>query len=194
MIETYNRLPTFLQNYCAVQYYERYTAQDQAVWRYALRQLVDFLSHHAVPVYRDGLRKTGISLEEIPRIEDMDHSTLRVWLGSCSSRGFYSTDYFFWSFRHGGVLPIAVDIRRFGHLSYTPAPDIIHEAAGHAPIIADPEICRVFDPLCGVGAEGNFFPTTTFVCMRLSVICRTSRRCVASARRWLSQHRRGLIR
>jgi phenylalanine-4-hydroxylase len=25
------------------------------------------------------------------------------------------------------------------HIEYTPAPDIIHEGAGHAPIIANPE-------------------------------------------------------
>jgi phenylalanine-4-hydroxylase len=37
------------------------------------------------------------------------------------------------------VLPIASDMRSMEHLLYTPAPDIVHEAAGHAPIIADPE-------------------------------------------------------
>ena len=35
------------------------------------------------------------------------------------------------------VLPIAVDIRTSKNITYTPAPDIIHEAAGHAPIIAN---------------------------------------------------------
>ena len=30
-------------------------------------------------------------------------------------------------------------MRRVEHLPYTPAPDIIHEAAGHAPILPDPE-------------------------------------------------------
>lgn len=138
MLETYNRLPNFLQNYCAVQYYERYTAQDQAVWRYALKQLVDFLSRHAVSVYREGLRKTGISLEEIPRIEDMDAALAEFGWGAAAVEGFIPPIIFL-EFQARRVLPIAVDIRRFAHLSYTPAPDIIHEAAGHAPIIADPE-------------------------------------------------------
>lgn len=138
MFETYNRLPRFLKNYCAVQCYERYTAQDQAVWRYALRQLHDFLSRYAVPVYHEGLHKTGISIEKIPRIEDMDKALAEFGWGAAAVEGFIPPIIFL-EFQARRVLPIAVDIRRFAHLSYTPAPDIIHEAAGHAPIIADPE-------------------------------------------------------
>jgi phenylalanine-4-hydroxylase len=41
-------------------------------------------------------------------------------------------------FQAYNVLVIAADIRPIDQIGYTPAPDIIHEAAGHAPIIADP--------------------------------------------------------
>ncbi len=40
-------------------------------------------------------------------------------------------------FQEHKVLVVAADIRQINHIEYTPAPDIIHEAAGHAPIIAD---------------------------------------------------------
>lgn len=41
-----------------------------------------------------------------------------------------------------GVLAIAADIRSHEHIAYTPAPDIVHESAGHAPIIADAAYAR----------------------------------------------------
>jgi phenylalanine-4-hydroxylase len=39
-------------------------------------------------------------------------------------------------FQAYNVLVIAYQLE---HIEYTPAPDIIHEGAGHAPIIANPE-------------------------------------------------------
>ena len=53
----------------------------------------------------------------------------------------------FMEFQAYKVLVIAADIRQIEHIEYTPAPDILHEAAGHAPIIADPtyaEYLRLF--------------------------------------------------
>ena len=43
----------------------------------------------------------------------------------------------FMEFQAHRVLVIAADIRQINHIEYTPAPDILHEAAGHAPIIPD---------------------------------------------------------
>jgi phenylalanine-4-hydroxylase len=45
----------------------------------------------------------------------------------------------FMEFQSLGILPIASDMRSLDHLTYTPAPDIVHEAAGHAPILIHPE-------------------------------------------------------
>jgi phenylalanine-4-hydroxylase len=43
----------------------------------------------------------------------------------------------FMEFQAHKILVISAEIRTIEHILYTPAPDIVHEAAGHAPIIAD---------------------------------------------------------
>ena len=48
---------------------------------------------------------------------------------------------------------IAADMRTLEHIGYTPAPDIIHEAAGHAPIIANPEYAEYLRRFGQIGAK-----------------------------------------
>jgi len=45
-------------------------------------------------------------------------------------------------FQARGVLPIATAMRTMSHIPYTPAPDIVHEAAGHAPMLVLPEYAQ----------------------------------------------------
>ena len=51
------------------------------------------------------------------------------------------------------VLVIAADIRQIEHIDYTPAPDILHEAAGHAPIIADPTYAEYLSMFGEIGSK-----------------------------------------
>jgi len=48
---------------------------------------------------------------------------------------------------------IACDMRQIHHIEYTPAPDIVHEAAGHAPIIVDREYSNYLQRFGEVGAK-----------------------------------------
>ena len=133
-----NELPQHLKKYCVDQNYARYTPVDQATWRYCLRQLKDFLSKNAHPVYIEGLEKTGISEEQIPRIEEMSEKLKNFGWTAMPVSGFIPPAAFM-ELQSLSILPIASDMRTIDHLLYTPAPDIVHEAAGHAPIIVDPE-------------------------------------------------------
>ncbi len=132
------RLPKHLQRYIVEQRYERYTAIDHAAWRYIMRQAVAFHRHHAHEAYLDGLMKTGISLDRIPRVEEMNEILGRIGWGAAPVDGFIPPAAFM-EFQAHRVLVIAADMRQIEHLEYTPAPDIVHEAAGHAPIIANEE-------------------------------------------------------
>lgn len=128
-------LPPYLKAFIAEQDYDSYTAQDHAAWRYIMRQNRAFFSKHAVSVYEEGLSKTGISIDRIPRIEEMDDCLAKLGWGAVAVEGFLPPAAFL-DFQARGVLPIACDMRTVNHIAYTPAPDIVHEAAGHAPILA----------------------------------------------------------
>ena len=131
-------LPNHLQKYVVKQNYEKYTPLDQAVWRYVLRQLKNFLTKHAHESYLDGLEKTGIDVEQIPRIENVSAHLEKFGWRAVPVSGFIPPAAFM-ELQSLNVLPIASDMRSIDHLLYTPAPDIVHEAAGHAPIIANTE-------------------------------------------------------
>ncbi|MBD3221304.1 aromatic amino acid hydroxylase, partial [bacterium] len=121
-------------------------------WRYIMRQNVYFLKEHAHKVYFDGLLNTGISFERIPRIEEMNEILGRIGWGAVAVDGFIPPAAFM-EFQAYKVLVIAVDMRQVGHIEYTPAPDIVHEAAGHAPIIVDEEYARYLQRFGEIGAR-----------------------------------------
>ncbi|MES2857226.1 MAG: aromatic amino acid hydroxylase [Bdellovibrionota bacterium] len=131
-------LPQHLRKYIVEQDYSRYTPTDQSVWRYIMRQLTDYLAKHAHPCYVEGLQKTGIEVDRIPEISHMSEKLEKFGWRAVPVSGFIPPAAFM-ELQAYGYLPIASDLRTIEHLLYTPAPDIVHEAAGHAPILIDPE-------------------------------------------------------
>jgi phenylalanine-4-hydroxylase len=147
-----NSLPAHLRQFIVDQQYDKYTAVDHAVWRYVMRQNFDFLKEHAHPAYVDGLKKTGISIEGIPSIIEMNKVLDRIGWAAVTVDGFIPPVAFM-EYQAYQVLVIAADMRQIDHIEYTPAPDIIHEAAGHAPIIADPEYAEYLRRIGEYGAK-----------------------------------------
>ena len=150
--EVTKRLPKHLHKFLVKQPYDFYTAQNQAVWRYVMRLNVDYLSEVAHKSYLEGLKKTGISVDFIPKIEGMNRILKDIGWAAVSVDGFIPPNAFM-EFQAYNVLVIASDIRTIDHIEYTPAPDIIHEAAGHAPIIANPEYAEYLRRFGEIGCK-----------------------------------------
>lgn len=129
-------LPVHLRPFLAIQRYEEYTPRDQAVWRFLMHQLVENLTETAHPLYLQGLTETGIDVECIPKIEVMNHCLEKIGWRAAVVDGFIPAAIFIEFLAHR-VLVVAVNIRSIQHMLYTPAPDIIHESAGHAPFLID---------------------------------------------------------
>lgn len=146
------RLPKHLHEFIVKQPYEQYTAQNQAVWRYVMRLNTNYLPKVAHSYYLEGIAKTGISIDKIPEMEGMNRILKDIGWAAVSVDGFIPPNAFM-EFQAYNVLVIASDIRTIDHIAYTPAPDIIHEAAGHAPIIANPEYAEYLRRFGEIGSK-----------------------------------------
>jgi len=147
-----DRLPEHLKQFIKPQSYEDYTAINQAVWRYVMRKNVDYLSKVAHSSYLEGLQKTGISIESIPSMYGMNRILKEIGWAAVAVDGFIPPNAFM-EFQAYNVLVIASDIRQLENIEYTPAPDIIHEGAGHAPIIANPEYAEYLRRFGEIGCK-----------------------------------------
>lgn len=147
-----DRLPEHLKQFIKPQDYADYTPINQAVWRYVMRKNVDYLSKVAHNSYLDGLKKTGLEIENIPNMYGMNRILKEIGWAAVAVDGFIPPNAFM-EFQAYNVLVIASDIRQLEHIEYTPAPDIIHEGAGHAPIIANPEYAEYLRRFGEIGCK-----------------------------------------
>jgi len=145
-------LPTHLRQFAVPQNYDKYSSRDHSVWRYIMRKNLDFLSDHAHPAYLDGLKKTGITIDKIPYIDEMNSCLEKIDWRAIIVDGFIPPAAFM-EFQALKILVISAEMRTFGHILYTPAPDIVHEAAGHAPIIADEEYAEYLQQFGEYGSK-----------------------------------------
>lgn len=150
--ENLKRLPKHLHKYIVDQHYKNYNPENQAVWRYMMRVSFDFLSKKAHKSYIKGLKRTGISIDRIPDIDEMNLILEKIGWGAVCVDGFIPPTAFM-EFQAYHVLVIAADIRSIQHIEYTPAPDIFHEAAGHAPIIGDSEYAEYLRLFGAIGSK-----------------------------------------
>ncbi|OBX23285.1 phenylalanine-4-hydroxylase [Gelidibacter algens] len=150
--ELIDRLPKHLKQFIKPQNYDHYTPINQAVWRYVMKKCVDYLADVAHESYLHGLEQTGVSVERIPSMYGMNRILKEIGWATVAVDGFIPPNAFM-EFQANKILVIASDIRQLEHIEYTPAPDIIHESAGHAPIIANPDYAEYLRRLGAIGAK-----------------------------------------
>ena len=148
-------LPAHLKQFIVEQNYDHYTPVDHAVWRYVMRQNYSYLKDIAYYPYIPGLTKAGLSIEKIPNLQEMNDALAKIGWGAVTVDGFIPPAAFM-EYQAYRVLVIAADIRQLNHIEYTPAPDIIHESAGHAPIIADHDYHQYLSYFGSIGAKAMF--------------------------------------
>jgi phenylalanine-4-hydroxylase len=122
------------------------------VWRYVMRQNYYHLRKIAHEAYVKGLHMTGVDIEQIPTMYGMNRILKDIGWAAVAVDGFIPPGAFM-EFTKYNVIVIAADIRTLEHIEYTPAPDVIHESAGHAPILAVPEFAAYLKDIGEAGSK-----------------------------------------
>lgn len=154
---TRSRIPAHLRQYVVEQDPSHYDAIDDAVWRFVLLLTYARLEGTAHPAYRTGIAQTGLDTEAPASIAEMDRCLAKFGWGAVAVDGFIPPRAFM-EFQSLRIMTIAAEIRTFDHAAYTPAPDLLHESVGHAPIIPDPQYRAFLERIGQVGLRAFSLP------------------------------------
>ena len=118
--------------------FERYGAEEHAIWRTLFHRQAEILKERAAPEFLAGLDGLGIAAEGIPnfeRLSDVLEEATRWRIVAVP--GLVPDDVFF---RHlaNRRFPATNFIRRWDQLDYLQEPDVFHDIYGHVPMLFNP--------------------------------------------------------
>lgn len=120
------------------QRYDRYLDVDHASWRCAMQALVKVLESRCAVPYTNAMQRCGLITQRIPRLSEVNEALRSFGWKTLMVDSFIPPPTFM-ALQAQRILPITRHVRAYSQLGYTPIPDIIHEAAGHLPMLVEPE-------------------------------------------------------
>ena len=130
---------SLVSSYSINQEYQSYTAENHGTWQHATKELEQALVGHTAVDYQAAFKETGMSVDHVPSLENINKALARFGWQAIVVEGFIPPDVFM-TLQANKVLPITRSIRSESQLGYTPVPDILHEAAGHLPMLYHEEL------------------------------------------------------
>jgi phenylalanine-4-hydroxylase len=118
--------------------WERYTAEDHAIWRRLFERQSALLRGRACKEYLDGLAATGAAAVGIPHFERASEILQRAtgWR-IVAVAGLVPDDVFFWHLANRRF-PVTNWIRAPEQMDYLQEPDVFHDFFGHVPVLMNP--------------------------------------------------------
>jgi phenylalanine-4-hydroxylase len=121
-----------------------YSSAEDALWSRVFATLCDMHEQHGCAQYRLAARRVGLPTSRVPQLREVS-GTLRSLtgfelapvMGALPGRLFYPP-------LADGILKSTPDLRPVVEQLFSPDPDVIHELAGHAVMLADPEFAEMY--------------------------------------------------
>ena len=133
--------------------WERYTAEDHAIWRVLFKRQQKTLKGHVCQEYLDGLAALAIGPGSVPNFERMNARLRRLtgWEvvavpGLIPSRPFFQM-------LANRQFPAGTFIRSRQQLDYLEEPDIFHDVFGHVPLLTNPAYADYMNEYGRIGLQ-----------------------------------------
>jgi phenylalanine-4-hydroxylase len=124
------------EDYVVPQHWERFTADDHAVWDLLFARQVELLGSRVISPFLDGIDLLRLSHPGVPDVEGLN-AILEPRTGwrTVAVPGLVPDDIFF-AMLSERVFPVGNFIRTREQLDYLEAPDCFHDMFGHIPMLA----------------------------------------------------------
>jgi phenylalanine-4-hydroxylase len=129
-------VPQNLRRYLVDQNYASYEASAHDVWREVLARnelLIADCEGWMHPAYLEGMRALALP-RRIPRTEELNERLEPTGWKVVSVDGYIPSEAYV-ALMSSCVFPVSRGIRRFEHIDFAPAPDLVHDVLGHLPML-----------------------------------------------------------
>ena len=139
------------QDYVVPQWWERFSAEDHAVWDLLFARQVELLGTRVVSAFLDGIDLLRLSHPGVPDVEGLN-AILEPRTGwrTVAVPGLVPDDIFF-AMLAERVFPVGNFIRKREQLDYLEAPDCFHDMFGHIPMLAHHDFAEMVEHVGRLG-------------------------------------------
>ncbi len=139
------------RSYVVPQGWDRFTAEDHAVWDTLYARQVALLRGRVVTPFLDGLDLLDLGAPGVPELGRLNERLAeRTGWRTVAVEGLVPDDAFF-AMLAERVFPVGNFIRTRAQLDYLEEPDCFHDIFGHVPILAHPGMARAMEHVGRLG-------------------------------------------
>ncbi|MDG1286433.1 MAG: phenylalanine 4-monooxygenase [Rickettsiales bacterium] len=120
------------------QYYERYTPEDQDVWRFLYKRQMELMPKYACQTYLDALEDMPITGDEIPHFDAINEKLYAATGWELVPVPGLIPAHSFFTHLATKAFPVTHWMRPKDRIDYLQEPDLFHDLFGHVPLLMNP--------------------------------------------------------
>ena len=145
--------PGVAADWTVPQNWERFTAEDHAVWDLLFARQQEMLHGRAVRAFEESLDVLKLSRPGIPELGELNERLFERTGWEVVSVPGLVPDPIFFEHLANRRFPAGNFIRRRDQLDYLEEPDVFHDVFGHVPLLAQPAVADFMQALGEMGLE-----------------------------------------